>query len=169
MKIVILGAGVAGTHVAVELERLLKKRRDVEVTLVSRDNFYLMTPLLFEAASGAVEVRHVVNPIRPLLRTTQFVRAEVTRVDLSSRQDVTTARSARARGGKGARAQPGALGRQEAAAAVRVSDARHGGTPRELPRDQSRSAGSASAASWRGGCGGRSTCCGFQAGSGGWA
>ena len=84
-KIVILGAGFAGTNVAIELERLAKRRDDVEVTLVSRDNFYLMTPLLFEAASGAVEVRHVVNPIRPLLAKTKFVRAELTHVDFARR------------------------------------------------------------------------------------
>ena len=78
-RVVILGAGFGGTNVAVALEH----RDDVEVTLVSRDNFYLMTPLLFEAASGSVEVRHVVNPIRPLLSKTRFVRAEVTHVDFA--------------------------------------------------------------------------------------
>ncbi len=76
-RVVILGAGFGGTNVAVALEH----RDDVEVTLVSRDNFYLMTPLLFEAASGSVEARHVVNPIRPLLSKTRFVRAEITHVD----------------------------------------------------------------------------------------
>jgi NADH:ubiquinone reductase (H+-translocating) len=91
MKIVILGSGFGGTYVSVELERLWKKRSDVEVTLVSRDNFYLMTPLLFEAASGSVEVRHVVNAIRPLLAKTQFVRAEVTHVDFDRR--IVSARS----------------------------------------------------------------------------
>ncbi len=65
-RVLILGGGTGGTSVAVELGRLLKHRTNVEVTLVNRDNFYLMAPL-FEAASGSVEVRHVVNPIRPLL------------------------------------------------------------------------------------------------------
>lgn len=91
MKIVILGAGFGGTYVAVELERLWKKRSDVEVTLVSRDNLYVMTPLLFEAASGSVEVRHVVNPIRPLLARTRFVRAEIAHVDFARR--IVSARS----------------------------------------------------------------------------
>jgi NADH dehydrogenase len=85
MKIVILGAGVGGTYTAVELERLAKRRADLDVTLVSRDNFYTMTPLLFEAASGSVEVRHVVSPIRAMLRTTRFVRADVTQVDFAGR------------------------------------------------------------------------------------
>src|SRR5271165_2242903 len=86
-RVVILGAGVGGTNVAVALEH----RDDVEVTLVSRDNFYLMTPLLFEAASGSVEARHVVNPIRPLLSKTRFVRAEITHVDFE--QHIVSARS----------------------------------------------------------------------------
>jgi NADH dehydrogenase len=83
-KIVILGGGAGGVSVALELERL-SRERDLEVTLVSRDNFYLMTPLLFEAASGSVEARHVVNPIRPLLKRTRFMRAEVTHVDFTRR------------------------------------------------------------------------------------
>jgi len=90
-KIVILGGGFGGANLAVELERLLTKRSDVEVTLVSRDNFYVMTPLLFEAVSGALEARHVVNPIRPLLQKTRFLRAEITGVDLVRR--VVSARS----------------------------------------------------------------------------
>lgn len=90
MRVVILGAGFGGTYTAVELERLAKAG-DVEVTLVSRDNFYLMTPLLFEAASGSVEARHVVSPVRPLLGTTRFVRAEITHVDFEQR--VVTAES----------------------------------------------------------------------------
>ena len=90
-RIVILGAGFGGTNVAVELERRFARRTDVEVPLVSRDNFYGMTPLLFDAVSGAVEVRHVVNPIRPLLAKTKLVRAEVERVDFS--RHVVTARA----------------------------------------------------------------------------
>ena len=35
--------------------------RSVEITLVSRDNYFLMTPLLFEAGSGVLEPRHAVN------------------------------------------------------------------------------------------------------------
>ncbi len=47
-RIVILGGGFGGVYTARHLEGLLKHRPDVEIVLVSRDNFLLMTPLLFE-------------------------------------------------------------------------------------------------------------------------
>src|SRR6478752_5697710 len=53
----ILGGGFAGGYVA----RLLGKRG---ATIVSPDNFMLYTPILPEAASGTLEPRHVVVPLR---------------------------------------------------------------------------------------------------------
>src|SRR6476661_7202106 len=53
-RIVILGGGFGGVTTARHLERLCKRRRDVEMVLVSRDNFLLMTPLLFEVCSRAL-------------------------------------------------------------------------------------------------------------------
>ena len=93
LDILILGGGFGGVYTALHLERLLRKQpkeRPVRVTLVSRDNYFLMTPLLFEAGSGVLEPRHSVNPIRPLLKSTRFVEGEVERVDLDRR--VVTAR-----------------------------------------------------------------------------
>jgi NADH dehydrogenase FAD-containing subunit len=43
-RIVILGGGFGGVSTAYHLERLLRRRSDVEIVLVSRDNFVLMTP-----------------------------------------------------------------------------------------------------------------------------
>ncbi len=54
-RIVILGGGFGGVTTARRLERLCKGRTDVEIILVSRDNFLLMTPLLFEVCSGALD------------------------------------------------------------------------------------------------------------------
>jgi NADH dehydrogenase len=88
LDILILGGGFGGVYTALHLERLLRKQpkqRPVRVTLVSRDNYFLMTPLLFEAGSGVLEPRHSVNPIRPLLKSTRFVEGEVERVDLDRR------------------------------------------------------------------------------------
>ena len=45
-RIVILGGGFGGVTTARHLERLCKRRPDVEIVLVSRDNFLVMTPLL---------------------------------------------------------------------------------------------------------------------------
>jgi NADH dehydrogenase len=84
-RIVILGGGFGGVTMARRLERLCKRRRDVEIILVSRDNFVLMTPLLFEVCSGALDARHCSLPIRAFLRTTRFVEAAVQGVDLERR------------------------------------------------------------------------------------
>jgi NADH dehydrogenase len=84
-RLVILGGGFGGVYATRHLEDLWRGSEDVQITLISRDNFFLMTPLLFEAGSGVLEPRHVVNPIRPLLRTAQFVEAEVSNVDFDQR------------------------------------------------------------------------------------
>ncbi len=84
-RIVILGGGFAGTAVARRLERLVGRDRSVEITLVDRENFSLFTPLLPEVPSGALEPKHVVSPLRALLRRTVVRNAEVRWIDLSKR------------------------------------------------------------------------------------
>jgi NADH:ubiquinone reductase (H+-translocating) len=84
-RIVILGGGFAGVTTARTLERQLRTRPDVEIVLVSRANFFVLTPLLFEACSGTLELRHCAQPIRPALRRSRFVEAEVTAVDAERR------------------------------------------------------------------------------------
>ncbi len=81
-RIVILGGGFGGVYTARHLEKRCRRRRDVEIVLVSRDNFLLMTPLLFEVCSGTLESHHCAFPIRAFLRRTRFVEATVTAIDL---------------------------------------------------------------------------------------
>src|SRR5438128_7955310 len=84
-RILILGGGFGGVYTARQLERLCKRRPEVEIILVSRDNFLLMTPLLFEVCSGTLDLRHCSFPIRAFLRTTRFVEAAVQGIDLERR------------------------------------------------------------------------------------
>lgn len=84
-RVVILGTGFGGVYTARHLEGLVDPAR-VEVALVGRDNFFLMTPLLFEAGSGDLEFRHAVNPVRPLLKTTRFYNATIDRIDLAAKE-----------------------------------------------------------------------------------
>ena len=49
---VVLGGGFGGVSTARHLERVLRRRR-VEITLVSRENFFVLTPLLFAALGPA--------------------------------------------------------------------------------------------------------------------
>jgi NADH:quinone reductase (non-electrogenic) len=84
-RIVVLGGGFGGVTVIRHLERLCGGRLDLEITLVSRDNFFVLTPLLFEACSGRLELRHCAQPIRPVLRRARFVEAVVESVDVEGR------------------------------------------------------------------------------------
>ena len=69
-----LGGGFAGGYVA----RLLGERG---ATIVSGENFMLYTPILPEAASGTLEPRHVVIPIREELHHTDIRLGRITGAD----------------------------------------------------------------------------------------
>jgi NADH:ubiquinone reductase (H+-translocating) len=60
-KVIILGGGFGGVYTALRLDKTLARRADVEVTLVSRDNFLLFTPMLHEVASGDLNPSDIVN------------------------------------------------------------------------------------------------------------
>ncbi len=74
----ILGGGFAGAYVA----RLLGKRG---ATMVSHENFMLYTPLLPEAASGTLEPRHTVVPLRVMCPQAELLLGDLTSVDLEGR------------------------------------------------------------------------------------
>jgi NADH:quinone reductase (non-electrogenic) len=84
-RIVIAGGGFGGLWTAGRLERLLGRKAEVEITVVCRDNYFLMTPLLFEACSGVLDFRHCSLPVREFLRRARFVEATVHGVDLERR------------------------------------------------------------------------------------
>jgi NADH dehydrogenase FAD-containing subunit len=65
-RVVILGGGFAGLYTAHHLQQLTRHDPSIELTLVSRDNYFQMTRLLFEDGSGVLEPRDAVGPIRPL-------------------------------------------------------------------------------------------------------
>ena len=74
----ILGGGFAGAYVA----RLLGSRG---ATIVSHENFMLYTPLLPEAASGTLEPRHTVVPLRVMCPQAELLLGDLTAVDLEAR------------------------------------------------------------------------------------
>jgi NADH dehydrogenase len=82
-KIVILGGGFGGVYTARALERLIGRNGDIQITLVNRHNYFLMTPLLFEAASGVLEPRDAVNPIRRMFERVDFIQATIRAIDLT--------------------------------------------------------------------------------------
>jgi len=84
-RIVILGGGFGGVYAALRFERAIARDPSLEVTLVSRENFLLFTPMLHEVAASDVDITHIVNPIRKLLRRVRFVEGDVESIDLERR------------------------------------------------------------------------------------
>ena len=87
-RILIVGGGFAGVSTAVELAKRCAGSLPVHITLISDRNFFLFTPMLAEAATGAVEARHVVYPIRPLCGAwgIEFGEMSVEAIDLARRK-----------------------------------------------------------------------------------
>jgi NADH dehydrogenase len=87
LRILILGGGFAGLTTAQRLERLTTPQ-ETSITLVSRENFTLFTPMLPEVCSGGIEQRHIVTPLRAALGRTEFVLGEIVAIDLQWRHVV---------------------------------------------------------------------------------
>lgn len=81
-RIVILGAGFAGFYTALRLEKTLARDPDIEIVLVSRDNFLLFTPMLHEVTTGELAPTDIVNPLRKLLRGVNLFIGEAESIDL---------------------------------------------------------------------------------------
>ena len=85
-RVLILGGGFGGVYAALELEKVLARGAELEVTLVTRDNFFLFTPMLHEVAASDLELSTIVNPLRKLLRRVNTFVGSVEAIDLDARQ-----------------------------------------------------------------------------------
>ncbi len=77
--VLVLGGGFAGAYAA----HFLGARG---ATIVSPENFMLFTPMLPEAASGTLEPRHVVVPLRMMCPHAELVLARATAHDAEARR-----------------------------------------------------------------------------------
>lgn len=85
-RVLVLGGGFAGVEAARYLDRTAAKQSDVEVTLVSRDNFSLFTPMLHEVVASDLEPADICNPLRKLLRRVTVLSGDVKTIDLAARR-----------------------------------------------------------------------------------
>ena len=76
-------AALAASTRALHLERLLGN--SAEITLVSRENFFLFTPMLHEVAASDIDITHLVSPLRALLRHATVFVGEVASIDCHDR------------------------------------------------------------------------------------
>jgi NADH dehydrogenase len=89
-RILILGGGFAGIEVLRRLQNAFEDDVEIDITLVSRDNFFLFTPMLPEVSSGMIETRHIVTPIRAFCKRARFYEANVDSIDLENKQVIIT-------------------------------------------------------------------------------
>jgi len=85
-RIVILGGGFGGVYAAMHLEKLLARQHAVEICLVSRDNFFLFTPMLHEIAASDLEITNIINPLRKLLHKVEVLVGDVNEIDLPNKR-----------------------------------------------------------------------------------
>jgi NADH dehydrogenase len=85
-RIVILGGGFAGVYTALRLDKTLARDTDIEIVLVSRDNFLLFTPMLHEVATGEIGATDIVNALRKMLRRVNLFIGEVESIDLPGKR-----------------------------------------------------------------------------------
>jgi len=82
-RIVILGGGFGGVFAAKQLQR--RAGRDVDIELISRNNFFVFQPLLSEVAGGSIQPADAVSPLRAFLHNVRVRVAEVRKVDFSAK------------------------------------------------------------------------------------
>lgn len=86
--ILILGGGFAGVEVLRDLQKTFQDDIAIDITLVSKENFFLFTPMLPEVSSGMIETRHILTPIRTFCKRARFYEANVQSIDLNKKQVV---------------------------------------------------------------------------------
>src|SRR5574337_1305655 len=84
-SIVILGGGFAGVYAALRLEKKFAREDNVEITLISDENFMLFTPMLPEVPSSSIEAKHIVSPLRAFFCKVKFQNSEVRAINLERR------------------------------------------------------------------------------------
>jgi NADH dehydrogenase len=80
VRILIVGGGYVGMYTALGLQKKLS-RGAAEITVVEPQSNMTYQPFLPEAAAGSVEPRHVVVPLRKVLRKCNVITGAVSRIE----------------------------------------------------------------------------------------
>lgn len=89
-KIVIVGGGYGGVGVLNKIQKQFQDNVDVSISIVSKTNFFLHTPMLPELSTGTIEPRHIATPIRNFCKRARFYQAKVNNIDLDKKYVLMT-------------------------------------------------------------------------------
>jgi hypothetical protein len=84
-----LGGGI---YAALELQKLMCHHGDLDVTLVTQDDYSLFTPMLREVAAGEFEQSTIINPLHRLLRRVKSFVGTIEAIDLKARPVIVSHR-----------------------------------------------------------------------------
>lgn len=81
-RVVVVGGGFGGLEVCTGLAKANRQGK-IQLTLIDKENFFQFNPLLPEVATGAVETRHIVYPLRSFCapRGIRFIRNKLREID----------------------------------------------------------------------------------------
>ena len=83
-RVLVLGGGFAGVGAVQKLEK-----SDVEIVVVDKNDYHTFQPLLYQVATGLLELPAVGHPLRDLIHrqeNTRFHQDRVTSIDLAARE-----------------------------------------------------------------------------------
>ncbi len=78
-RIVVVGGGYVGMYTALRLQRTLR-RGEADITVIDPQPHMTYQPFLPEAAAGSIEPRHVVVPLRRVLKKCHHLTGRVTAI-----------------------------------------------------------------------------------------
>ncbi|MEU9089104.1 NAD(P)/FAD-dependent oxidoreductase [Streptomyces sp. NPDC048428] len=93
VRILVVGGGYVGMYTALRLQQKLKQRLrsgEAEIVVVTPDPYMTYQPFLPEAAAGSISPRHVVVPLRRVLKHCTLVVGEAQRIDHAKRTATVT-------------------------------------------------------------------------------
>src|SRR5271169_1897963 len=78
-RILIVGGGYVGMYTALRLQRKLR-RREAHITVVDPQSYMTYQPFLPESAAGNLEPRHLVVPLRRVLKRCEILNGRITSI-----------------------------------------------------------------------------------------
>jgi NADH:ubiquinone reductase (H+-translocating) len=88
MKIVILGGGFGGLRLA----RKLRKKKDLDITLIDRFNYHQFQPLFYQVATGGLDASNISFPLRKVFqkcRNVHFRMTEIQKIEIEKKKVIT--------------------------------------------------------------------------------